>query len=61
MPVPRRRHGRARQGKDRAHKKLHAKNTIACDACGQAKLRHRVCPHCGSYRGRKYAVRAAAN
>ncbi|MDX2177140.1 MAG: 50S ribosomal protein L32 [Candidatus Sumerlaeia bacterium] len=50
MPVPRRRHGRSRQGKDRAHKKLYAKFTVSCDNCGAAKLAHRICPFCGHYK-----------
>lgn len=51
MPVPRRRHCRSRQGKDRAHKKLHRKLTVICDNCGAPKLRHRVCQSCGTYKG----------
>jgi len=50
MPVPRRRHGRSRQGKDRAHKKLHTLQTVACENCGAPKLRHRVCFACGTYK-----------
>ncbi len=23
----------------------------ACPKCGQARLPHRVCPHCGHYKG----------
>jgi len=50
MPVPRRRHCRSRQGKDRAHKKLHVMQTVACESCGAPKLRHRVCVSCGHYK-----------
>lgn len=50
MPVPRRRHCRSRQGKDRAHKKLYAPQTVPCEECGAPKMRHRVCPSCGTYK-----------
>lgn len=50
MPVPRRRHGPSRQGKDRAHKHLTARQFIKCDNCGAPKLSHRVCPKCGHYK-----------
>ena len=50
MPVPRRRHSRSRQGKDRAHKKLLQLQTVPCESCGALKLRHRVCPSCGTYK-----------
>ncbi|MCB2154600.1 50S ribosomal protein L32 [bacterium] len=52
MPVPRRRHCSSRQGKDRAHKKLYRKLTVPCEKCGEPKLRHRVCPACGTYKKR---------
>jgi large subunit ribosomal protein L32 len=50
MPVPRRRHGPSRQGKDRAHKKLIVRQSVPCENCGAPKLRHRVCPACGTYK-----------
>ncbi|MDQ3965120.1 MAG: 50S ribosomal protein L32, partial [Actinomycetota bacterium] len=25
---------------------------IACPTCGEPRLSHRVCPECGSYKGR---------
>ena len=30
-----------------------APHVIACPQCGERTLRHRACPHCGTYRGRK--------
>lgn len=50
MPVPRRRHCRSRQGKDRAHKRLKARIFVNCESCGAPKLRHRICPACGTYK-----------
>lgn len=58
MGVPRRRHCRARQGKDRAHKKLHAKLTVACENCGAPKLRHRICTFCGYYKKTSYVAKS---
>ena len=35
-------------------KKLSKKYTPAkCQNCGKAKLSHRVCPHCGYYKGKQ--------
>lgn len=56
MPVPRRRHSRQRQAKRRTHDKLHAQTISTCVNCGAVKMRHRVCPTCGQYRGRTYRV-----
>lgn len=54
MPVPRRRHSKSRRDKARTHKKLHAKSANNCKNCGEVKLPHRICPKCGTYRGRSY-------
>lgn len=54
MPVPRRRRSKNRRDQQRTHKKLHASNVQRCDQCGAPKRPHRVCPKCGSYRGREY-------
>ncbi len=54
MPVPRRRHGRSRQGKDRAHKKLYASQLVPCENCQAPKRRHRICPSCGTYKKVEY-------
>jgi large subunit ribosomal protein L32 len=35
-------------------KKLSNKYSVAkCQNCGKAKLSHRVCPHCGYYKGKQ--------
>jgi large subunit ribosomal protein L32 len=54
MPVPRRRHCPARQGKSRTHKKLFNTQLVACEECGTPKLRHRICPSCGTYKKVEY-------
>lgn len=54
MAVPKKRTSRRRRGMRRAHD--HLKITAAvesCDNCGEAKLRHKVCESCGTYRGRQ--------
>jgi len=53
MPLPKRRHSHTRGKKRRTHWKLAAPNVGSCQNCGQAKLPHHICPHCGYYRGRQ--------
>lgn len=53
MPNPKRRHSKARRDRRRTHDALSAPPTSKCQNCGEAKLPHRVCPHCGYYRGRE--------
>ncbi len=55
MPVPKRRHSRARRDRGRTHKKLSAVTLTTCADCGQPKEPHRACanPDCGTYRGRQ--------
>lgn len=52
MPLPKRRHSRTRGRKRRTHWKLEAPNVISCKNCGQGRLSHHICPHCGFYDGR---------
>ncbi|HEQ99280.1 MAG TPA: 50S ribosomal protein L32 [candidate division Zixibacteria bacterium] len=53
MPLPKRRHSKTRGRKRRTHWKLSAPNLGECDNCGELKLPHHVCPHCGYYKGRE--------
>jgi large subunit ribosomal protein L32 len=53
MPVPKRKTSHSKRNKRRAHDALRAPNVVKCPECGDAMLRHRACPHCGSYRGRQ--------
>ncbi len=53
MPNPKRRHSKARRDKRRTHDALAEPAMSTCPNCGEAKLPHRACPHCGHYRGRK--------
>ena len=51
-PVPKKRTSKARRDSRRAHDNLSAPSLTACAQCGEMKLSHTVCPHCGSYKGR---------
>jgi large subunit ribosomal protein L32 len=53
MPNPKRRHSKARKNKRRAHDHLTAPTLMECKNCHEMKLPHRVCPHCGYYKGRE--------
>lgn len=54
MPVPRRRHSKARRDRNRTHKKMSAPTLVECDHCHAMKPPHRICPHCGHYKGRAF-------
>jgi large subunit ribosomal protein L32 len=53
MAVPKRRTSRSRRDQRRAHDALAIPPRSLCPQCKEAKLPHRVCPHCGTYRGRE--------
>jgi len=48
---PKKRHSRQRQGKRRAHIHLKTASAVLCPNCKQPMLAHRVCKHCGFYKG----------
>ncbi|MBI4559968.1 MAG: 50S ribosomal protein L32 [Candidatus Hydrogenedentes bacterium] len=52
MPVPKRRSGRTRRDRRRAHLALKSLNLVECPSCGERVLPHRVCPKCGHYKDR---------
>jgi large subunit ribosomal protein L32 len=53
MPNPKRRHSKARRDRRRTHDTLPAPAASECPQCHERKMPHRVCPHCGYYRGRE--------
>jgi large subunit ribosomal protein L32 len=53
MPNPKRRHSKARRNQRRAHDFIDAPQTIACSNCSEPILPHRMCPHCGHFKGRQ--------
>jgi large subunit ribosomal protein L32 len=53
MANPKRRHSKARRDRRRAHDSLDRPATSLCPNCGEVKLPHRACSHCGHYKGRE--------
>ncbi|RKX69373.1 50S ribosomal protein L32 [candidate division WOR-3 bacterium] len=53
MPVPKRRHSKARGRKRRTHWRLDPPKLIECPHCHELILPHRVCPNCGYYKGKR--------
>ncbi len=53
MAVPTRRLSKSRKRKRRTHDRLSPANMTTCDQCGELKLPHRVCPHCGTYKNQE--------
>jgi large subunit ribosomal protein L32 len=53
MAVPKRRHSKSRRDKKRTHKGLKAIKLAKCNHCSRLMKSHKVCPHCGYYKGKK--------
>jgi large subunit ribosomal protein L32 len=53
MPNPKRRHSKERGRLRRMFYKLEANAMPKCPQCGKKRLPHRVCPHCGYYKGKE--------
>ncbi|MDX6450929.1 MAG: large subunit ribosomal protein [Gaiellaceae bacterium] len=53
MAVPKRKTSKARRDQRRATHKLEAPRVNTCPQCGAPKRAHRICPTCGTYRGRE--------
>ena len=41
------------ENKRRTHDKIICTNLVVCPECGEYKMSHRVCKHCGTYKGVK--------
>jgi large subunit ribosomal protein L32 len=54
MAVPKRKTSRSRKGKRRSHNALQKPNLSICPQCTEPKLPHRICPQCGTYRGKVF-------
>jgi large subunit ribosomal protein L32 len=50
-PLPKRKLSKGRRDRRRSHLALGAANMVACSNCRKPRLPHRVCPHCGHYKG----------
>lgn len=53
MALPKRRTSKARRDKRRSHNTLKPRSLSLCPQCHEPKLPHRVCPHCGTYKGKE--------
>lgn len=53
MPLPKRRHSRARGRKRRTHYTVTPLTVAECPNCNQPKLPHKACPNCGFYNRRQ--------
>ncbi len=56
MAVPKQKQSHARTAQRRAQHKVSAPAYNACPQCHSPRLPHRVCPVCGSYKGREVIV-----
>ena len=53
MAVPKQKQSRARTNKRRSQHKISAPSVNACPTSHSPRRPHRVCPVCGSYKGRE--------
>lgn len=53
MALPKQRHTHYRRDRARKELEMEPTKTQKCDKCGSPKLPHRVCPKCGTYKGRE--------
>ena len=52
-PLPKRKISKGRRNRRRAHDALTSRMLVQCTNCGERRLPHHVCPHCGHYKGRE--------
>lgn len=52
-PLPKRKVSKGRRDRRRTHDNLKARKLVSCPNCGEMRLPHHVCPHCGFYKGRE--------
>jgi large subunit ribosomal protein L32 len=52
-PLPKRKISKGRRNRRRAHDALTPRKLVQCTNCGERRLPHHVCPHCGHYKGRE--------
>jgi large subunit ribosomal protein L32 len=53
MPNPVKRHSKTRTSTRRAHDFLKQPSMSLCPQCNEPKMPHRLCPKCGTYKGRE--------
>ena len=53
MTLPKKRRTKGSRGKRGSHHALMSVNLQPCPKCNAAKLPHRVCPNCGTYKDKQ--------
>lgn len=53
MGLPKKRTSKQKRDQRRANWKLTPVNVTRCPKCEEPALSHRICPSCGTYRGRQ--------
>ncbi|WP_373045248.1 50S ribosomal protein L32 [Vulgatibacter sp.] len=53
MGVPKKRTSKQKRDQRRAHWKVSAPNVVSCPNCASPTMSHRVCPTCGTYKGKQ--------
>ena len=56
MAVPKSKISKSKRGMRRSHTKLAINNLSKCSNCSNVKLPHRICTHCGYYKGKEVIV-----
>jgi large subunit ribosomal protein L32 len=51
-PLPKRKLSKGRRNRRRAHDAIGVPKLVECGNCREKMMPHRVCPHCGYYRGK---------
>jgi large subunit ribosomal protein L32 len=59
MGVPKRRTSKSKMRMRKASHRKKIMATVPCPKCGAPRLSHRVCPSCGTYRGRQVLIISA--
>ena len=55
MAVPKSKISNSRRNMRRSHDSLSQTNYSECSNCGESKLPHNICSHCGYYNGKQVA------
>ncbi|CAH2030995.1 50S ribosomal protein L32 [Trichlorobacter ammonificans] len=55
MAVPKKKTSKSRKNMRRAHDFMTAPSLSVCPQCNEAKMPHRACPSCGTYKGKQVA------
>ena len=53
MAVPKKKTSKSKRNMRRSHDHIDIPNVIYCE-CGEPTLPHRICPSCGTYKGKRY-------